>query len=379
MNGVSRLHSDLLVQGMFKDFYEFDANKFNNKTNGITQRRWLLKSNPRLSGFISETIGEKWVTDLSELGKLAQYKTQKTFVSRWKDIKLENKKDFADYIKRTQGVTLDPDSMFDIQVKRIHEYKRQLLFAMFMIREYLKLKNDPKSFIQPRTFMVGGKAAPGYYMAKQSIKFINNVAKTFDGDPAVKDKLKVVFLENYRVSLAEKIFPAAELSEQISTAGTEASGTGNMKFMLNGALTIGTLDGANVEMAGLLDPEDIFIFGMKTPEVEDLRRRPYNPQDFVHQSPVLSEICRLISSNFFSQYEPGIFESIVYNIFYQDPYMVCADFESYCRMQDEISKQYQDQNLWNKKSIANVAKSGHFSSDRTIREYAKEIWKVPTR
>ncbi|MBF0479565.1 MAG: glycogen/starch/alpha-glucan phosphorylase [Candidatus Omnitrophica bacterium] len=379
VNGVSRLHSDLLKERLFKDFYDMDPNKFNNKTNGINPRRWLLKANPRLCKVINEAIGDGWATDMSEIKKLEKFREKKTFRDQWAEVKVANKKDFADYILKTTGVQIDPYSMFDIQVKRIHEYKRQLLFTFYIISEYLKIKHNPKAFVQPRTFMLGGKAAPGYFMAKLIIKFINNVSCVINNDKSVSDKIKLIFLENYRVSLAEKIFPASELSEQISTAGTEASGTGNMKFMMNGALTIGTLDGANVEMAEALNKDDIFIFGMKTPEVDALKQQGYHPQDFVQRSPILKEINGLLSDNFFSQYELGIFDPIVQNIFYNDHYMVCADFDAYLKMQDVVSKQYQDKDGWNAKSIMNVARSGMFSSDRTIGEYAKEIWKVPAR
>ncbi|MBF0484285.1 MAG: glycogen/starch/alpha-glucan phosphorylase [Candidatus Omnitrophica bacterium] len=379
VNGVSRLHSDLLKEKLFKDFYEMDPKKFNNKTNGITPRRWLLKANPRLSDLITESIGDDWVVNLDELKKLEKFKEKKTFRDQWAEVKLANKKDLAEYILKNNGVKVDPYSMFDVQVKRMHEYKRQLLFTFYIISEYLKIKHNPKAFVQPRTFMLGGKAAPGYFMAKLIIKFINNVACVINNDKSVSDKIKLIFLENYRVSLAEKIFPASDLSEQISTAGTEASGTGNMKFMINGALTIGTLDGANVEMAEELSKDDIFIFGLKTPEVDDLKRRGYNPQDFVNQSQTLKEIQKLFTDNFFSQYELGLFDPILQSIFYNDNYLLCADFESYIKMQDNVSKQYQDKDAWIAKSISNVARSGKFSSDRTISEYAKEIWGVPTR
>ncbi len=377
VNGVSELHSNLLKKYLFKDFNEFYPGKFNNKTNGITQRRWLLKSNPRLSGLISKTIGEEWVTNLSLLKGLLPHKDKKSFRDNWAKIKEENKADLAEYIEKTTKIKVDPHSLFDVQVKRIHEYKRQLLFAFFMVGEYLRIKNDPKSFIQPRTFIVGGKAAPGYAMAKLIIKFVNSLAEVINADPAAKDKIKIVFLENYRVSLAEKIFPAAELSEQISTAGTEASGTGNMKFMLNGALTIGTLDGANIEIVQQAGEENVFIFGLKENEVQDLKHKGYAPMQFMHQSPVLKEIYQMIKNNTFCPDHPGLFDPILNAVFQADQYMICADFDSYYQMQYKISQEYQNKEQWIKKSIINVASSGHFSSDRTIREYAKEIWKIP--
>ncbi len=377
VNGVSELHSNLIKTHLFKDFYEFWPEKFNNKTNGITQRRWLLKSNTHLSDLITETIGDQWITNLDHLANLVPYTSNADFLKKWQQVKKQNKEHLAEYVLKTAHLKIDPNSLYDVQIKRIHEYKRQLLFAFYVISEYLKLKHEPKKFIQPRTFIFGGKAAPGYYMAKLIIKFINSIADVINHDKGIKDQLKVIFLENYRVSLAEKIFPASNLSEQISTAGTEASGTGNMKFMLNGALTIGTLDGANIEIAQEVGPENIFLFGLKTPEVEALKARGYRPQEFVDQSPVLREIFHLIRTNFFSQSEPGILGPIVQALTEHDPFLVCADFESYRAMQDKVSEAYRDQTTWTKKSIINVAKSGKFSSDRTIQEYAKDIWNVP--
>lgn len=376
VNGVSALHTDLLKTHVLRDFNEFYPDKFNNKTNGVTPRRWLLKSNPKLSDLITHTIGESWVKDLGQLEKLLPHKENALFRQKWADIKYYNKQNLARYISETTDIVINPDSLFDVQVKRIHEYKRQLLFAFFIISEYLKIKNNPKEFIQPRTFIVAGKAAPAYQMAKLSIKFINNIADVINRDKSVRDKIKVVFLENYRVSLAERIFPASDLSEQISTAGTEASGTGNMKFMLNGALTMGTLDGANIEIADMVGKENIFIFGLRTHEVEALKGRGYHPQEFINRSFVLSEIFRLINCNFFSQSEPGIFEPIVHSLTWADPFLVCADFDSYCKVQEMVSQSYQNKEEWTKRSIVNVAKGGYFSSDRTIREYARDIWKV---
>lgn len=377
VNGVSELHSNLLKTRLFKDFYEVYPEKFNNKTNGITQRRWLLKANTRLADLITATIGDGWVIHLSQLEELLSFTHQKDFLKKWQDIKAQNKRNLAEYIKRSMGIMINPDSLYDVQVKRIHEYKRQLLFAFYVISEYLKLKYEPGKFIQPRTFIFGGKAAPGYYMAKLIIKFINSVQEVINHDRGIHELIKVVFLENYRVSLAEKIFPASELSEQISTAGTEASGTGNMKFMLSGALTIGTLDGANIEIAEEVGPENIFLFGLKAQEVEALKYRGYNPQEYINNSSVLKEIFHLMRSNFFSPSEPGLFNPIIQLLTEHDPFLVCADFESYRQMQETVSRQYQDKIAWTKKSIINVSKSGKFSSDRTIREYAKDIWKVP--
>ncbi len=378
VNGVSKLHSDLLQEKLFKDFYDLYPEKFNNKTNGITQRRWLLKANPRLSSLLMEKVGDGWVMDLDKLEKLNTFKSGKAFQERWADIKKKNKESLVRYIASSMKIDLDPESIFDVQIKRIHEYKRQILFAFYIISQYLRLKHDPKEFIYPRTFMIGGKAAPSYHMAKLTIKFINNIADIINRDKGVNNKIKLIFLENYRVSLAEKIFPASDLSEQISTAGTEASGTGNMKFMMNGALTIGTLDGANIEMAQKVGDENIFIFGLKAHEVEALRHKGYHPQNTIEKNPMLKEIFKLIHSGFFSPHDVKLFAPIVQSLTHHDHYLVCADFESYCQKQDEVSRLYLNKEEWTKKSITNVAQSGYFSSDRTIREYAKDVWNVPT-
>jgi glycogen phosphorylase len=316
---------------------------------------------------------------LDQLEKLLPHKDKKAFREKWQGIKDQNKVQFAQYVQKIMNVTIDPQSLFDVQVKRIHEYKRQILFGFYIISQYLRVKNEPGLFKQPRTFMVGGKAAPGYFMAKLSIKFLNSIADVVNRDKSIQDKIKVVFLENYRVSLAEKIFPASDLSEQISTAGTEASGTGNMKFMLNGALTVGTMDGANIEIAQAVGKENVFIFGLQTHEVEALKRQGYRPQDFINRSPKLKEILNLISGNFFSAYQPGLFNPILESVYNADPFLICADFDAYCQIQDTVSQAYQDREEWIKKSIVNVAKAGIFSSDRTIREYAKEIWNVPLK
>ncbi|MEI6438041.1 MAG: glycogen/starch/alpha-glucan phosphorylase [Candidatus Omnitrophota bacterium] len=376
INGVSALHSQLLESALFKDFFEMYPERFNNKTNGITPRRWLLKANPRLADLITETIGDKWVTDLDLLRGLEAHKEDKEFRRRWRAIKQANKNALAEIIARTNDVPVDPNSLFDVQVKRIHEYKRQFLFTLYIISQYLKVQAAPFDFLQPRTFIIGGKAAPGYFLAKLIIRFINNVAEVIEQDKAVRGKLRLVFLENYRVSLAEKIIPAADLSEQISTAGMEASGTGNMKFMLNGALTIGTYDGANIEMSQSLGGKDIFIFGLQAHEVQVLRKGGYDPREFIKHSPALRDVFRALEGDLFSKGQKGLFAPLIDTIYHGDYYMLCADFEAYCKAQGEVSALYQDQDEWTKKSIINVAKSGPFSSDRTIREYARDIWKV---
>ncbi len=377
VNGVSALHTRLLTTGLFKDFCEIYPEKFNNKTNGITHRRWLVNANPGLSGLISGAIGGGWITDLNEIEKLRAFAKDVAFCEKWRAVKLENKKKFSDVVFLSTGIRLDPASLFDVQVKRIHEYKRQTLFALYIIAQYFKLKQGAGEAFVPRTFIFGGKAAPGYFMAKLIIKFLTSIATVINHDRAVRDKIKVVFLENYGVSLAEKIFPASDLSEQISTAGTEASGTGCMKFMMNGALTVGTLDGANIEMAESAGAENMFIFGLKTEEVQQMKSRGYHPRPLIDQSPLLTEIFRMIRSNFFSQGEPGIFEPLLKNLTESDPFLVCADFEAYERAQAGISVNFLDASDWTRKAIINVASSARFSSDRTIREYCRDIWKIP--
>jgi starch phosphorylase len=377
INGVSELHSRLIKDELFSDFYELYPERFNNKTNGITQRRWLKNSNPLLSDLITEAIGEKWVTNLNELKKLEPLAKDKAFVEKWQKIKKANKEVLVKLIEKEQGIKIASDSLFDVQVKRIHEYKRQSLLALYAIAEYLKIKKNPKMAVVPRTIIFGGKAAPGYAIAKLTIKMICRIADVINQDSDMKGKLNVVFLENYCVSLAEKIFPASDLSEQISTAGKEASGTGCMKFMINGALTIGTLDGANVEMAEEVGKENIFIFGMKSNEVSELLKNGYRPTDFIEKSETLKAVFQLFNNNYFTPTEIGALKPIIENLMYIDPFCVCADFESYLLVQNQVSECYLKPDEWTKKAILNVARSGKFSSDRTIAEYADEIWNVP--
>jgi starch phosphorylase len=376
VNGVSKLHTELLESTVFKDFYDFFPFRFNSKTNGITQRRWLLKANPDQSALITDVIGDGWITDLSQLKELEPFAQDQAFKDKWRNVKKQNKINFAKYVKDKTGLVINPDSVFDVQIKRIHEYKRQLLFAIYLIAQYINIKNDPNVNIVPRTAIVAGKAAPGYAMAKLIIKFINNIADVINKDPDVRDKLKVVFLENYGVSVAERIFPASDLSEQISTAGREASGTGNMKFMLNGAVTIGTWDGANIEIAEEVELDNIFIFGLKAHEILNLGEKGYKPREYLRKSPLLEEAMRLIREDFFSQFEAGIFKPIYDSLIWHDAYMVLADFEDYLLTQEKVSQAYLDTEGWTKKSILNAANSGKFSSDRTVAEYAKEIWNI---
>lgn len=376
VNGVSQLHSGLIQEKLFNDFYRLWPEKFNNKTNGITQRRWLQKSNTRLTELINSAIGDGWVKDMCQLKGLLQHCEDSSFRKKWRSVKQENKKDFSDYVFRSMGIRLDPGSIFDVQIKRIHEYKRQILFAFYVLDQYLRLKADPNADVYPRTFIFGGKAAPGYQMAKLTIRFINAIAYVINNDRSINNRLKVVFLENYRVSLAEKIFPASDLSEQISLAGTEASGTGCMKFMANGALTIGTRDGATIEMGQEVGEDNLFFFGMNAAQADELRNSGYHPAHYVESLPMLSEIFMLIKKNFFSPIDSGIFDMLTHSLMYRDPYMVCADFEDYCRVQLSVSDLYRDTSKWVEKSIVNVACSGKFSSDRTIAEYARDIWKI---
>ncbi len=377
INGVSSLHSELLKTSLFRDFYELWPEKFNNKTNGITPRRWLRKSNIALSDLITKTIGEQWVANLEELSLLLPYADDPAFRQQWHQVKTQNKKNLAAYIHDQMGISVDPESLFDVQIKRIHEYKRQLLFALYTISQYVKFKEAPHKSMPPRTFLFSGKAAPGYATAKLIIKFINNIADVINNDRGIHDRLKVVFLPNYRVSLAERLFPASDLSEQISLAGTEASGTGCMKFMLNGALTIGTMDGANIEIRNEVGDGNLFVFGMNVKEVNELRSRGYRPQEFIDRSPLLQKVLSLVEGDFFSQREPGLFTPILNSLRYLDTFMVCADFDAYCQAQQLVSEDYLHTDLWTRKSIINTAKSGRFSSDRTIAEYSRDIWDVP--
>ncbi|MHB0939693.1 MAG: glycogen/starch/alpha-glucan phosphorylase [Armatimonadota bacterium] len=376
VNGVAELHTRLLTEVLFPDFYDVWPERFTNKTNGITPRRWLRKANPGLSGLITEAIGDAWVKDLSRLRELEAFADDPAFQERWRAVKQANKLPILREVEATQGLILRPDSIFDVQVKRIHEYKRQTLFGLYMIASYLRLKEDPAHPPVPRTFLVGGKAAPGYYMAKLVIHFINRIADMVNRDPATRDLIRVSFLPNYRVSLAEKLIPAADLSEQISTAGREASGTGNMKFALNGALTIGTLDGANIEIMQEVGPENIFIFGHTADEVMAMRREGYDPTKFIAESPMLAQVLRLMACDFFSPGEPGLFKPLYDALVCWDEYFLMADFDQYVAVQDWVSETFLDPTGWTSKSIMNVARCGKFSSDRTILDYAGDIWDV---
>ncbi|KAG9484212.1 hypothetical protein GDO78_009887 [Eleutherodactylus coqui] len=376
VNGVARIHSEIVKHSVFKDFYDIEPDKFQNKTNGITPRRWLMLCNPGLADIIAEKIGEDFVTDLSQLRKLLDFVDDETFVHDIAKVKQENKLKFATYLENEYKVKINPSSLFDVQVKRIHEYKRQILNCLHIITLYNRIKKDPSKIFVPRTVMIGGKAAPGYHMAKMIIKLITAVADIVNHDPVVGDRLKVIYLENYRVSLAEKVIPASDLSQQISTAGTEASGTGNMKFMLNGALTIGTMDGANVEMAEEAGQDNLFIFGMRVEDVDALDKKGYNAKDYYDRIPELREAINQIRDGRFSPGEPDLFKDIVNMLMFHDRFKVFADYEDYIKCQAKVDQLYMNLREWTKKVIKNIACSGKFSSDRTISEYATEIWGV---
>jgi starch phosphorylase len=376
VNGVSRLHTDLLKSSLLRDFADYWPDKFNNKTNGITPRRWLLKANPPLARLITDAIGDRWIVDLEELRRLEEYADNPEFRSLFRDVKQFNKEVLAHYSATVLGMHISAQSLFDVQVKRMHEYKRQLLLVLYIIVLYNRLKGNPSLEVVPRTFIVAGKAAPGYAMAKLIIKLVNQVSETLDLDPETRGRLRLVFLPNYRVSLAEKIIPAADLSEQISTAGTEASGTGNMKLQLNGALTIGTLDGANVEMLEEVGTENMFIFGMTAQQIEE-RRHGYNPWEIYHGDEEIRRALDLIRQDFFSLVEPGIFRPILESLLDGgDRYFVLADLRAYIEAQSRVDAAFKDRDQWDRMAILNVARSGKFSSDRTIREYAEQIWHV---
>ena len=376
VNGVAKLHTQILRENLFRDFYELWPEKFHNVTNGITPRRWLLKANPMLSQLISESIGEGWITHLEQLKDLEKFATNGDFLSAMAKIKRSNKGQLAKWTKANLDITLNPDALFDVQVKRLHEYKRQLLLALYIIIRYNRILNDPSYDPVPRNFIFAAKAAPGYYMAKLIIRLIHGIAGVVNGNPKARGKMSVAFLPDYRVSLAEKIMPASELSEQISLAGMEASGTGNMKFMMNGALTLGTLDGANVEIHEAVGDDNMFLFGLKTEEVAALRPT-YVSKDYYAQDPEIRLALDMIKRNVFSILEPGLFDPIVRNLLeYNDYYMLLADLKSYSDAQDRVDATYRDAKKWNRMSLVNIARSGHFSSDRAVMEYANDIWHV---
>lgn len=376
INGVAALHTDLLKSDVLTDFYDLWPEKFRNKTNGVTPRRFVRLANPAMSQLIDRTIGGGWITDMRRLRALEAYADDPGFRAEWRQIKAQNKECLVREIRRSAHVEVDPASMFDVQVKRIHEYKRQHLNLLHVISLYKRLKDDPGLQVAPRTVIFGGKAAPGYAMAKLMIRLINAVADIVGRDPAMQGRLQVVFFPNYNVKNAQLIFPGSDLSEQISLAGKEASGTGNMKFQMNGALTIGTLDGANVEIRQEVGDENFFLFGMGVPEVVELRRRGYRPRDYYEANAHLREVIDLIASGFFTRGDREVFRPIVDHLLHHDDYMLLADFQSYIDCQNRVSDAYLDADRWSRMSILNVARSGFFSSDRAIKEYCDDIWKV---
>ncbi len=377
VNGVSKLHSEILTQSIFRDYYNIEPDKFTNVTNGIAYRRWLCQSNPALTSFLKETIGEGFTKDSKELEKLLKYKGDTKVLDTLFDIKHQNKERLADYILKANGIKVDPNSIFDVQIKRLHEYKRQLLNVLQILHMYRWIKENPNAEFQPRTFVFAAKASAGYFMAKQIIRLICAISNTINSDPAVRDKLKVVFIEDYRVSLAEIIIPAADISEQISIAGKEASGTGNMKLMINGAVTLGTLDGANVEIAEQVGEDNIFLFGLKAHEVEELWRHGYSPLDYVNADPNLKAVLDMLTSNVLGARFDDVAKSLLTNAFgTADAYMTLADFGSYVNAQSLVGETYKNKYKFMDMSLTNIAKAGIFSSDRAISEYAENIWKI---
>ena len=370
INGVSKLHSEIIKDSVFHDYYLFKPKAFKNVTNGIAYRRWLLASNPELCKLLDETIGDGYKHDASDLTKLNKYENDKTVLKRLNEIKLANKKEFANYLAKSTGQVIDPNSIFDCQVKRMHEYKRQHLNALNIAAQYLYLKENPNADFIPKTYIFGAKAAPGYYMAKQMIRMICKLGKLIDNDPAVKDKLRIVYLEDYCVSLSERLMPASEVSEQISLAGTEASGTGNMKFMLNGAITLGTLDGANVEIADAAGKDNEIIFGMLTPEVNALKGMGYHPQAFISDDNVAMAVLDMLEKGWNGEN----FSEVTNNLRNSDPYMVLADFKDYRRAQHTVQELYKQKQTWNRMSLMNISNAGIFSADRSIMDYARDIW-----
>lgn len=375
INGVAALHTELLKHDVLRDFYELFPEKFLNVTNGVTPRRWLLLSNPGLAQLITDAIGPHWIRDMEKhFPKLEKFLNDREFCSTWRRIKRENKTKLAAIIKHRTGVAVDPDSMFDIQVKRLHEYKRQHLNALHVITLYKRIKENPNFDAVPRTVIFAGKAAPGYFMAKLIIKLINSIAEVVNNDPGMRGRLKVVFIPDFNVKNAQSVYPAADLSEQISTAGKEASGTGNMKFAMNGALTIGTLDGANIEIREAVGEENFFLFGLTADEVRTIKSRGYDPSEYVRHNDELRSVLELIKNGFFSKDDVNLFRPLVDSLWYHDEYMLMADYASYVDCQGKVDRAFRDGERWARMSILNVARIGRFSSDRSIREYAEKIW-----
>jgi starch phosphorylase len=384
-NGVAALHTDILKHIELKEWYELFPERFLNKTNGITQRRWLLEANPELSKLITELIGDKWITDFSQMKNLEKYVADEKVTDRFLEIKSEKKKQLAQFIEKTQGIKINPDSIFDIQIKRLHEYKRQLLNILHILDLYYRLKENPNMEIHPVTYIFGAKSAPGYMRAKGTIRLINEVAQIINNDPEIKDMIKVVFIENYNVSSAALLFPAADISEQISTAGKEASGTGNMKFMINGALTFGTLDGANVEIVEEAGIENNYIFGLKVEDIEELKKKGYDPHVPYEKTKGLKRVVDALIDGTLNDEGTGLYKELYDSLLKgaswhkPDQYFVLEDFEDFRKTQEKINKDFADRKVWAKKAWINISNGGKFSSDRTIEEYAKEIWKIASQ
>jgi glycogen phosphorylase len=376
VNGVAAMHTELLKNNVFKDFYKLYPDRFQNKTNGITPRLWLCSANPELSSLITQHIGQRWIKRLDDLKALGPLADNPEFRKEWIYVKQAKKAKLAAWIQKNTGIHINPESMFDVHIKRIHEYKRQLLNIVHCICVYNRIKQNPENYFVPRTVIFGGKAAPGYYMAKLIINLINDVANVVNHDHVVGDRLKIVFIENYGVSVAEKIIPATDLSQHISTAGTEASGTSNMKFSLNGSLIIGTLDGANIEIMEQVGKENIFTFGLNAGQVSEQRAHGYNPGEYYHADKELSNALEMINNGYFNHQHPHLYNDIYNSLLYEDAYMLLADFAGYRKCQEKVNKAWGNQKNWTKMSILNTANSGKFSSDRTIQEYAEHIWKI---
>jgi glycogen phosphorylase len=376
INGVAELHTELLKTNVLRDFFELTPEKFSNKTNGVTPRRWMVLSNPHLASLLTKRLGNGWIHDLEKLRRLESMVEDPELAREWNEIKLHNKQQLANYIHGTLGMVVDPESMFDVLVKRLHEYKRQHLKVLHILTLYKRIQHNPNVEIAPRTFVFGGKAAPAYHMAKLIIKLIHSVAAVIHGDPLVRDRLTIVFLPDFNVTRGQRVYPAADLSEQISLAGKEASGTGNMKFAMNGALTIGTLDGANIEIREEVGTDNFFLFGLTAQEVEQKKAEGYNPRAYYESNANLREILDALAGGEFSYGDRALFEPLVQSLLTRDEYMLLADYQSYIDCQNTVGAAYRDRNHWTRMSILNVARIGKFSSDRSIRDYCADIWKT---
>jgi starch phosphorylase len=374
INGVSKIHSELLKNNILSDLHELYPERFLNVTNGVTPRRWIVLSNPRLTELITNTIGERWIRQLDDIKQLEAFANDPNLIKKWQQVKHENKLGLAGIIYDRTGISTNPDTLFDIHMKRLHEYNRHLLNVLHIITLYNRIRKNPRTDITSRTFIFGGKSSPGYFMANLIIKLINSVAEVVNRDPAVAGRLKIVFFPNFSVKNGQRIYPAADLSEQISTAGKEASGTGNMKFAMNGALTIGTLDGSNSEIREEVGSENFFHCGLNAEEINQMKSHGYNPMTYYNADPDLKEVIDLISSGFFSKKDADLFKPLVDSLLRRDEHMVLADYQSYIQCQERVSMIFKDQKKWTKMSILTVARMGKFSSDRSIREYNEKIW-----